>query len=610
MKRLLAFLALVSGAFAQLAPPNLTSRSEVARTASTPADFVWMPGGSSGVLVTAASQTATTFGTFTGYSWNLNFHSPLQHTRGYPGSVIRPTPFLVGSTYYDGAGFNQIEFDLSAALVINSSPLYEDVRLSFPAGVKSMAVSSQITFAMNAGSTDVSLDVLSLQTGGAYAVAQYNVTTAGLQRLRVETQGGARGQNITIPDKVNSYVTDLRIKAADNYGIVALINPLTSPPTLIGTSGRADTYGADLASLQIQSYLLLSTSGGGKLRYGPIGFMPTALPFPSIKGLSIAAPTSVAAIQTASGQVAVSCTSITQQNTFQYSSDGGTNWTTAVTAYDPVGSSAQVYYVTGLSDSTSYLFRVIAVAGDQTSPPSSTASVTTNNGIFITPNTATFDGSTNYMSVGVVPTGIVNSKVVTLSFWMNPAADGVQSYPFYAQKSTGGRFRVVKTSANKLQVLARNSSNTVILDMTSTSTFTVAGGWKHVYMTFDLNAATSTWRLYINQVADAWVVSINTNDTIEFQPVGPGYAIGADSSGANKFNGALAEVWFRNVYLDTVTAFSRVSQAGVCKPITITATSPAVYFSLAGSGNTWATDSSGNGNNYTVTGTLGTTTPP
>jgi hypothetical protein len=89
--------------------------------------------------------------------------------------------------------------------------------------------------------------------------------------------------------------------------------------------------------------------------------------------------------------------------------------------------------------------------------------------------------------------------------------------------------------------------------------------------------------------------------------------IGAGNSGASRLNAAVAELWFDDAYWDVPNNFyenGRPRSLGATGA-TPTGSSPALYLSRDGSGNSWIGDSSTNNNDFTiVAGTIGSTTPP
>lgn len=231
-------------------------------------------------------------------------------------------------------------------------------------------------------------------------------------------------------------------------------------------------------------------------------------------------------------------------------------------------------------------------------------------------NTAVFDGTNDYMRLSSVPTGLSDGKAFTLSFWFDANGTNTTQQVWLSGASAGtNRFLIFRPSgASAIRIIGRNSSGTTILDATTSGTVVTAGGWYHIYVAIDLATAggTNLRKVYINGVLDSTTWTTFSNDTIDFAMSSPTYTLGANSNNSDRANGTICEFWFDDVYYDDPTKFNVDN-----KPISLgtngqtpTGTAPAMYYSLNGSGDSWATDSSGNGNTMTVTGALGTGTPP
>jgi hypothetical protein len=231
------------------------------------------------------------------------------------------------------------------------------------------------------------------------------------------------------------------------------------------------------------------------------------------------------------------------------------------------------------------------------------------NGVAITSgsyvaNTAVFDGA-DWMRMSAVPTGLADSKVFTCSFWVKfNGGNGSDLVILNGASSGSTRFMIYRTSGNKLGFVGRDSGGSLILFGNSNTNTTSASGWVHYYICIDLaNSALS--KIYRNGADDtpaSWTVF--TDAAIDFAMAAPTYTIGAQSDDTTPLNASVSEFWFNDGYLDAPTQFASGGH-----PIAPPA-GAAMYYSQNGSGNSWATDSSGNGNTMTVTGPLGTDTAP
>jgi hypothetical protein len=230
-----------------------------------------------------------------------------------------------------------------------------------------------------------------------------------------------------------------------------------------------------------------------------------------------------------------------------------------------------------------------------------------------TANTAVFDGSNDYMNLASAgPTGLADGKVFTFSSWVKLTANSAFHSVFdVSSNPIGGALRVLirVNDDGTVLVFAVNSAGTEILRITTTQTILVASGWVHLYVCMDLTD-TAKRKIYFNGSPCTLTVTTYSNDTIDLIGADHNYRVGARvASASDKLNGALAELWWNDSYLDDTTLF-----ASGGKPISLgadgsTPTGSQPVFYLKGSGDGFNVNS-GTGGNFTITGSLGTTTPP
>lgn len=211
-------------------------------------------------------------------------------------------------------------------------------------------------------------------------------------------------------------------------------------------------------------------------------------------------------------------------------------------------------------------------------------------------------------------TGLADSKALTLSFWIKKANNTSNTRAIIVTDSAG-----IVTYQVNIQSMAVTGGFTAAAGGAGvdfvTSLKVGTNAWTHVLITFDVTSS-ALRHIYINGVEDGSVTwTTYNNTTLDLTPSGT-TNIGINHLGNNIMDGALAEFWFDDVYLNDLGKFA-CTTSGV-HPISLgstgnlpTGSAPAAYFSRNGSGNSWATDSSGNGNTMTVAaGTLSSTTPP
>jgi len=232
-----------------------------------------------------------------------------------------------------------------------------------------------------------------------------------------------------------------------------------------------------------------------------------------------------------------------------------------------------------------------------------------------TAQTAVFS-SGNYARRTTASTGIADGKAFTLSVWAkSTGSDGVEQTIFDICNSSAPsvpKLRLRKLADNTINIEARTASGTLLLYATNTTAITSGSGWVHIYICIDALTATTNHRLYINGVNEYTNSTLSNVNDIDLDPTNYRMTVGAGGSATVPWVGELAELWFDDSFHSDHTDFragSVPADIGATGS-TPTGTAPALYLSRNGSGNSWATDSSGNGNTLTVTGTLGTGTPP
>lgn len=229
-----------------------------------------------------------------------------------------------------------------------------------------------------------------------------------------------------------------------------------------------------------------------------------------------------------------------------------------------------------------------------------------------TPFTIGTDGS-DYMTLSLAPTGIADGPDFTVSMWVDftdGAGDGVNQDLVWFQSSN---FVIRRTTTNTFYIRGETAGGTMILEAATSVAKVAADGWFHFFMTVDLSAAGGTNRhIYFDGVEDSSVTwGTFTNGSIDLAT--SLNRIGAGSSGTQSMRASMCEFYMSGRYLNDPTKF----RSGSNKPISLGSngqtpdgTSPGYYFSLSGGGSSWVNDSSGNGNNFTLTGSFSTPSPP
>lgn len=218
-------------------------------------------------------------------------------------------------------------------------------------------------------------------------------------------------------------------------------------------------------------------------------------------------------------------------------------------------------------------------------------------------NTAHITGGLNVAFNSSALTGLSDSKTVTVSFWVKRTSAAGCVFEMTGASGATRQFRVILDGASRIEVIGRNSANTLILQLNTTAALS-SGAWHHIMVVLDMSD-TAKRKIYIDGSSTALNVVTYTNDTLDLSPTLPYRVMFNDAGGIQALDGDLSEFWIDDSYNDNVCYF-------YCngKPSTLAALGelpnhalPALYHSLSGSGASWFTDSSGNGNAWTVNGT-------
>lgn len=166
-----------------------------------------------------------------------------------------------------------------------------------------------------------------------------------------------------------------------------------------------------------------------------------------------------------------------------------------------------------------------------------------------------FDGTNDFWTRGAALTGVADSKSFTSQFWFDTSDSGTS---MTIMRSDVGRFEIRRESTNRIRFIGKNAANTIICDVNSNSTYT--SGLHHVVCSVDL--ATATAHLMIDGADDLQAGATLTDDTIDFTD-GSNFGVGANDSGATKFNGELSALFFQDgTYQDVETNIANWICAG------------------------------------------------
>lgn len=221
------------------------------------------------------------------------------------------------------------------------------------------------------------------------------------------------------------------------------------------------------------------------------------------------------------------------------------------------------------------------------------------------PNSVRFNSaSSDYLNR--TPASAGNRQKWTYSFWIKKTENGTMiTTPLDA--SVDGNNRSLILFDNDNLRLISVVSGSVTTNLITTQVFRDVSAWYHVIVAFDTTQATASNRVkfYVNgsQVTafgTATYPSQNQNENINNNIV---HSIGRDGTYANQYlNGYMSEIYFIDGQALTPSSFGQTDSAtGIWQPIAYTGTygTNGFYLKFANSASL-GTDSSGNGNNFTV----------
>jgi hypothetical protein len=162
---------------------------------------------------------------------------------------------------------------------------------------------------------------------------------------------------------------------------------------------------------------------------------------------------------------------------------------------------------------------------------------------------------------------------------------------------------------NDTLVVVDRVSNVNVLNYASNRRFRDANAWYHIVVSHDRTLSTPETKIYVNGVEETSFTSSTNpsqNGTTYFNQSGQTTLIGKYGGGAEYYDGYMSHVHFIDGTIYQASDFGQFNSDGVWTP----KTSPSVTYGTNGfflkfeNSGSMGTDSSGNGNNFTVNGTL------
>ncbi len=224
------------------------------------------------------------------------------------------------------------------------------------------------------------------------------------------------------------------------------------------------------------------------------------------------------------------------------------------------------------------------------------------------PNAVEFDGANDYLDADL---NLTATKIMTASFWFRRGDSAAPAAYERILNATSGDLSFFIHTNGSLYFRAANSGGTQILRDGVSSVLDT--DWHHILVSIDMADVNNSF-VYLDDVDYSGSFSIHIDDTLDLGGLKP-WGIGAYASGADKFDGALADVWFdTNTHLDlSVEANRRLFIDASGNPVELgadgsipTGSAPDIF--LSGDTADWHTNK-GAGGGFTENGELTTATP-
>ena len=193
-----------------------------------------------------------------------------------------------------------------------------------------------------------------------------------------------------------------------------------------------------------------------------------------------------------------------------------------------------------------------------------------------------FDGTSDYLIRSSDLTGNIDSKTFTFSCWFyfNPSSSST-----YIYTNDNGNIQIKHLNTEKIQIVARNSSGTLILNWgNNASTVTFPKNiWANLLVSIDMDDQNNC-AVYLNdvQVSMGSFDTFTTGETIDFTKTS--HSVGAYVVGSGPIDGRLAHVYLDYTYRDlSVEANRRYfidADGGSTSVSTLSALSPILYLPM------------------------------
>jgi hypothetical protein len=221
---------------------------------------------------------------------------------------------------------------------------------------------------------------------------------------------------------------------------------------------------------------------------------------------------------------------------------------------------------------------------------------------FVSPNSARFNtASTDFLIR--TPASTTNRRTFTLSFWFKRSTLGQNSIAGAGDGTSANRFIIQFLPTDELQIANSIASVGTTL-RTTTQVFRDVSAWYHLVVAIDTTQATASNRLkvYING-SEITAFTTSNDFTLNYDTYfnSTAYSARLGVSLSNYFSGYISEINFIDGQALTPSSFGASNASGVWYPIPYAGSYGTNGFNLKfGNSASLGTDSSPNGNNWTV----------
>ncbi|MBN9889376.1 LamG domain-containing protein [Salipiger abyssi] len=230
------------------------------------------------------------------------------------------------------------------------------------------------------------------------------------------------------------------------------------------------------------------------------------------------------------------------------------------------------------------------------------------------PNATNWDGTTTYLSSSSI-SGLSDGKKGTFSVWFKTDDYTTDHYVFEAQSS---RFYINFNDNNgRMHFAGRDSTGTSMLYAMTDDNSIVQGQWHHLMASWDTSegadaSTCTTCHIYLDGVDQTGNGFVTYSDAADINYVRAAYRVGAQVSGANLWQGGIADLWIDfDTNIDLSVASNRekfIDASG--NPVYLgldgslpTGSAPDIF--LSGATDDWHTNK-GAGGGFTENGALTT----